>query len=101
MTKKKTRVRLIFQRSRPLTKTVMLAAVVLSMAALITLNLCLQGVEKHTSDLREQAALLEQENRELLEKIRQLGTVQSVEDIAKNELGLVKPGSIIFNPAQP
>ena len=41
---------------------------------------------------------LEQENKDLETKISILGSVQSVEQIAQEELGLVSPDTIIINP---
>ena len=41
---------------------------------------------------------LEQENTDLEHKIEILGSVQSVEEIAQEELGMVKPDTIIINP---
>ncbi|MBO5130566.1 MAG: hypothetical protein J6B95_09520 [Oscillospiraceae bacterium] len=68
------------------------------MGALLTLRLAMTGIEHSTDKLADQAAALEQSNIDLEEKIGQLGSVQSVMDIAREELGLVNPDTVIFEP---
>jgi len=94
------RVRLVYRRSSVLTKTVVLSAGVLAMAALLTLNLTIEGVRNKTNELRDQAAQLEQENSQLEENIDNLGSVEGVEQIAKDELGLVDPDTVIIEPEE-
>lgn len=101
MTKKTTskpHIRLVFQRSPVLTKLIVLLALVLSMAALVTLSVTRRDIQAKTAVLDRQAQILEQKNRRLEQDIRELGTVQSVEKIAAAELGLVKPGTTVFQP---
>ena len=43
------------------------------------------------------AAALEQQSRDLEEKIEDLGSVKSVEDIARSELGLADPNTLILD----
>lgn len=92
------RFQLVYRRSSTLVKCVVLAALVLSIMALMVLRHALLETERKTEELRNQAAALEQDNRELSRAISQLGTVQSVTDIAKDVLGLVDPDTIIFQP---
>lgn len=92
------RIQIDFRHSRPLTKIVVIAAIVLSTAALLTLRLAQNHIEAETEAMLAEAARLEQENDELTEKIGELGSVQSVEDIAQEELGLVNPDTIIIKP---
>lgn len=94
------RVRLVYRRSSVLTKTVVLSAGVLAMAALLTLNLTIEGVRNKTNELKDQAAQLEQENSQLEENIGNLGSVEGVEQIAKDELGLVDPDTVIIEPEE-
>ena len=89
-------VRLVYQRCQTLTKVVVLVALVLSMAALLTLGIARRDAEKRTAELLEQARQLEQENSQLERYIDELGTVQSVERIAAEELGLVDPDTVVF-----
>ena len=90
------RMQIEFRRSRPLTKIVVCGAIVLSMAALITLRWTLNDIQKQTQDMKAEAARLEQENAELEDKIDQLGSVQSAMDIAQEELGLVDPDTVVI-----
>ena len=90
------RIQLTFRRSRNSTKVVLIIAIVLSMGALITLRLSMNDLKDRTDLLKDKAALLEEENQELDEDIEALGSVQSVLDIAEEELGLVQPGTVIY-----
>lgn len=92
------RVRVVYRRSSRLTKTVVLSAVVLSMAALLTLHLTARAAEARYEDLKDEAARLEQENDRLEENIEGLGSADSVEQIARDELGLVDPDTLVINP---
>lgn len=91
------RIRLIYRRSSPLLKCVVLAAIVLSTVALLTLRLSIQQTQAKTHQMREQAAILEQANNTLEVRIAELGTVQSVKQIAGEQLGLVDPNSQFFS----
>lgn len=94
------RVRLVFRQSNSLTKTVVLSAVVLSMAALLTLHLTINATQARAEALKEQAAQLEQENDQLEENIEGLGSADSVEQIAGDELGMVPTDAIVIKPGQ-
>jgi cell division protein FtsB len=90
--------KLVFRRSRPLTKLVVLAAIVLSMATLLTLHAFLQDSQSRMERLRAAAAALELDNEKIQQLIDQMDTVQGIENIAREELGLVRPDSIVFLP---
>ena len=92
------RIKLVYRRSSNLTKVVVIAAIVLSMAALIALRLSINDIRSQTAALENQAAQLALENAELQEDIAALGSVQSVEQIARNELGLVDPDTVLISP---
>lgn len=92
------RIRLVYRRSSTLVKCVVLAALLLSTLALMVLRHAILQAEQQTEDLRQQAAILEQENRDLSRSIAQLGTVQSVTELAGKLLGLVDPDTVIFEP---
>ena len=91
-------IRLVYRRSSTLLKCVVLAAIILSTAALIILRLSIQTAQGQQADLQEQAAHLELENRILTQQIAELGTVESVKRIATLQLGLVDPDSQFFVP---
>ena len=94
------RFRLVYRRTSTLVKCAVLAALVLSTAALMTLRYKLLDIREQTEAARNEAAQLEQQNKELERYISQLGTVQSVTELAGKFLGLVDPDTVIFIPEQ-
>lgn len=92
------RIRLVYRRSSPLLKCVVLAAIVLATAALLTIHFSIRQTRQETAQLRAQAARLEQENQELKAYIAQAGTVKSIKRIAMEELDLVDPDAEFFYP---
>ena len=94
------RVRIVFCKSNTLTKTVVLSAAALSIAALLTLSLTIGIAENRTAGLTDKAAQLEQENKELQDKIDSLGSAEGVGQIAEDELGLVDPDTVIISPEE-
>lgn len=94
------RIRLVYRRSSPLLKCVVLAAIVLSTVALLTLRASILELRSNTDALRGEAAGLEQENQKLEQSIAELGTVQSIKHIASQKLGLVDPDSVFFDPVE-
>ena len=96
MEEKKIRVK--FRKASLPLKIVVLAMVVLSMAALLLVWLYKQDAQKEYDKLRDQAITLEQENNRLQQAIDQLGTVQGIAQIAKEQLGLVDPDTVIIEP---
>ena len=93
----KRKVKVILRPSSPLLKIVVCVLIVFSMAALIALRWVHAGIRNQTEEKRQEAAALEQENTELNEKISDLGSIQSVKDIAESELGLVNPDTVIID----
>ena len=92
------RIQIVFRPSTTLLKIVVIVLIVFSTAALIALSWVRQSIQVQTEDLRQEAMALEQDNRDLEEKIGNLGSVQSIEEIAQEELDLVKPDTVIINP---
>ena len=76
------RIRLVYRRSPTILKCVLLGMLLVCTLALTALRISLQDAKEKTEDLREQAVALEQENLELERSISQLGTVQSVTELA-------------------
>lgn len=94
------RIRLVYQRSSILVKCIVLAAIIVSTVALLTLRIAITQENAREEELRKQAAALEQENNKLNEDIEKVDTIEGMKDIAENELGLVDPNTIIFIPEQ-
>ena len=91
------RIKIEYRRSRPLTKIVAVAAIVLSMVALLTLSWAKHDVQRQTQEMMGEAARLEQENAQLERKIGELGSVKSAEEIAQEELGLVSSDTVLID----
>ena len=99
MEKKKSpwgKIRLVYHRSSPLLKCVVLAAIVLCTASLLILRGAIGQTRQETEKKRAEAARLEQENRKIAKHIAELGTIQSIKRIAGEELGLVDPDTIFY-----
>ncbi len=93
-------IRLVYRRSSTLAKVVVLSAIVLSTVALLTIHSTIQNLKSYTDDLKSNAAGYEQSIDELNKDIADLGSQDSVEEIAKDELGLVNPDTVIIEPQQ-
>ena len=91
-------VKVVYRKSTALTKIVIVAAVVLSIAAILTLNAVTENTRQQTEQLRQEAILLESEQQRLEQYIRELGTVPGIMRIARERLGLAEPDSIIIQP---
>ena len=80
------------------TKIMLIVAILFAMTALIMLRMAITDLDNRTEDLRKKAAAMEQENKDLQENIGILGSVQSIIQIARDELGLVDPDTVILEP---
>ena len=101
MAKIREKLKLIKLRLRPSprsTKIMLIVAIVFAMTALIALRMAITDLNNRTEALRDKAAALEQENKDLQENIGILGSVQSIIQIARDELGLVDPNTVILEP---
>lgn len=88
-------IRLVYRPGSNLIKIALLAVIVLSTAALITIHAAIDRSEKEREALRNEAIALEQENQALTEDIGALGSRESIIEIAGKQLGLV-PNIIIY-----
>lgn len=86
-------------RSAPVKlKAVLIVLIVLSTAALVALRWVHSGIQAETQRKAEQAAAMEGENADLQEKIDSIGSVQSIRQIAQDELGLADPDTVLIHP---
>ena len=92
-------VKLVYKRSSNVTKIVVLCAIVICTVTLIILGGAIREAQARNDALRAQASRLEQENNRLSALIDSLGTVAGIEQIAREELGLVDPDSVIIDPS--
>ena len=101
MAKIREKLKLIKLRLRPSprsTKIMLIVAILFAMTALIALRIQINKLESREAELLDKAAALEQDNRNLKENIGILGSVQSIIQIARDELGLVDPDTVILEP---
>lgn len=94
------RFQLQYRRSSSLTKVVVSTAIALCTVALVALRLTQWESREKLALLQEQAAILEQENADLNNRIENLGSMDSMRQIAQEELGLVDPDTIIFEQSE-
>ena len=92
------RIRLVPKRSGKLIKIVLLCAIVLSTAALLSLGIAIRAANAQADALRVQASRLEQENTALETLIDNLGTIEGIKQIARDQLGLEDGDSVIITP---
>ncbi len=90
-------VKIEFCRSHPLVKLTVLAALVLSTFATITLGSAILESKLRISMLREQAAQLTQDTQRLESRLEALDTPEGELTAAREELGLVDPDTVVFD----
>jgi cell division protein FtsL len=88
-------IKLVYRPGSNLIKIALLAVIVLSTAALITIHAAINRSEAKNNALRNEAISLEQENQALAEDIGAFGSRESIIEIAGKQLGLV-PNIIIY-----
>ena len=91
-------IKLVFRPASPALKIAVIVLIVCSMAALIALTWVRVSILDRRDQLREEGAGLESQNAQLEEKIADIGSIQSIMDIAQEELGLVDPDTVIIDP---
>ena len=79
-------------------KIILILLILFSIVALAALRWVHSGILSEIDALKEEAAGLEHANEVLDQKTEDLGSVQSIQDIAKEELGLVDPDTILIDP---
>ena len=101
MTQKSTPPKKVKVEIRPtsnILKIILTVLILFSIVALIALRWVHNGILTQIDELKEEASELEYANEELDQKTQELGSVQSIEDIANEELGLVDPDTILIDP---
>ena len=79
-------------------KVLLIVLILFSTAALAALRWVHNGIQAQTENLRAEAVAVEYANSVLEQKKADLGSVQSIQDIAKEELGLVNPDTVVIDP---
>ena len=78
-------------------KIILIILILFSIVALIALRWVHNGILTQIDELKDEASGLEYANEVLDKKTEELGSVQSIQDIAKEELGLVDPDTVIID----
>lgn len=78
-------------------KIALFALILACLTALVTIGVVRVRIQQQTQSALDQAAALEQENAALSEKDADLNA-SDIQQIAKEELGLVDPDTIIIDP---
>lgn len=81
--------RFVFQSSPLVLKFALLITILVAVVCLSVLGGYIANIHAQTEDLRHYAGELEQKIDQLQDKVDQLGTLDSVTDIAGDELGMV------------
>ena len=79
-------------------KILLIVLIIFSIVALAALRWVHSGILSEIDEMKQEASGLEHANSELERKTEELGSVQSIQDIAKEELGLVDPDTILIEP---
>ena len=91
-------IKLVFRRSSITMKILVLVMLLVSTAALIALRVSMVHYRQQNLILQSQVVALQEENKELEDKIADLGSKDSIQRIATEELGLVDPDAQFFVP---
>lgn len=93
-------IRLVFQRSSPKLKILVLVTLAVCTVTLLALSIGIAMSKANTEALRQEAVSLEQENAAYREDIREFGTIKSIKKLAKKLFGLVDPDTVILSPKE-
>ena len=85
-----------FKRSSLLTKLLILVLVAYATVTLVSLQSQVTEKETQAAALQDDITATQQENLRLEQAINALGTDEGVEAVARQKLGLVAPGEILF-----
>ena len=90
--------KIVVRQSPASLKIILIVLILFGMVTLAALRWVHTGILEETENLRQEASGLEYANSQLEQKTDELGSVKSLEDIAREELGLVDPDTVIIDP---
>ncbi len=100
MENKKPKFRFVYRRSSLAVKIIVLTTIVLLIGSLITIKLVTDSYERRTQQGWSDAADQEQENNVVQQHIDEIGTPQSTQRIAQEELDLYPSDAVIFETTE-
>ena len=95
-----THIRLKFRRSSNHMKLIVIGIIVFGCVGLFALRSTTRSTQEANALLVTQAAQLEQDVDTLNQQIDIAGSVEGVEQIAQDELGLVNPDTVLIQPGE-
>ena len=90
--------RVVFKNSTVLLKILILTLLVFSMLALAALSWVRVRVQTQTRELQAQIAQESGINRQLSERLEDMTSDDAIREMAKQELGLVSPDTVLIVP---
>lgn len=91
-------VNVVLRPASPALKIAVIVLILCSIAALFTLRWVHKGLLAETEKLRAEAAAVAYDNEVLEEKTGKPDSVQNVQSIAKQELGMISPDTVVIEP---
>ncbi|MBQ1404931.1 MAG: septum formation initiator family protein [Oscillospiraceae bacterium] len=88
-----------FKKTSFLTKLLLLIVAVYAVYTLVRLQDRIQVARQTVSDLEAQVVYAEQDNAQLEQDLKDIDSDRSVKSIARNRLGMVEAGEIVFRDA--
>lgn len=88
-----------FKKTSFLTKLLLLIVAVYAVYTLVRLQDRIQIARQTVSDLEAQVVYAEQDNAQLKQDLDDIDSDRSVKSIARNRLGMVEAGEIVFRDA--
>lgn len=85
-----------FKRSSLMTKIIVLVPILAATVTLVSLQAQWEETQARAAALEDEVAAAAQENQRLEAAIAEIGTEAGIKNIARQELGLVEDGEIIF-----
>ena len=94
------RLRLVYGRSSLLIKVLVLVTILVSAAALLALRTKIVAYQQQSQALQTQAAQLQMENKDLNQRIAEIGTKDSIRRIAIEQLDMADSYTQFFSPGE-
>jgi cell division protein FtsL len=91
-------VKVVVRPSPAALKVLLILVIAFSMAALLTLRLVHNGIQEEIENLKDEAAEFEYANSELDQRLEDPDSIENVQNIAREELGMVDPNTVLIDP---
>ncbi len=92
------KIRLVYLRSSPLLKCVVLSTLIATTIALLVLTIGIRDARMEAAENRTRAEELEFDNNDLQNKTNAIGSVEGDKALAEELLGLVDPDTVVITP---